>query len=90
MTNSYYLSLLPRTCCKDWKSRLSLFSAQSLPVQLFISQSEIIAEHFLQHIDTGESSIFMTRPESGLSLDLRAQKSVSEYIEHKAKPLTQL
>jgi hypothetical protein len=32
----------------------------------------------------------MTRPESGLSLDLRAQKSVSEYIEHKAKPLTQL
>lgn len=48
----------------DRKSNLSISSGQSLAVQPFINQSEVVGEQSLHYVDTGDFSIFMTMPSS--------------------------
>lgn len=73
---SFNHALLLGTPNWDQKSSLSVSSAQSLAVQLFVVLSEIIGEHI------GDSSIFTT-----VTTVTQTQKSASECTEHKASPL---
>lgn len=72
---SFNHALLLGTPSWDQKSSLSVFSAQSLAVQLFVVLSEIIGEHIGDSIFTTVTTVTQT------------QKSASECTEHKTSPL---
>ena len=69
----------------DWKSTFPLSSDQSLAVQLFINQSEIIGEHSLHHISTCSwqchvQTRTITRSQG---IEISIWNEYTEYTEHK-------